>query len=101
MLNPFHDTWWHQALCKGTDVTLFYPEAVDLAICPEESQAKALCGRCPVENECLAFAIENAEQYGIWGGMNHAERRRARWRFRRGSTSEAARLAPTSKARGR
>lgn len=36
---------------------------------------KAVCAGCPVKKECLSFAIENREKYGIWGGKTSAERK--------------------------
>lgn len=32
--------------------------------------------RCPLLNLCLETALENKEQYGIWGGMTPYERRK-------------------------
>lgn len=40
------------------------------------SKARMLCQGCPVSSQCLAYALENDEQYGIWGGMTTPERRR-------------------------
>lgn len=37
--------------------------------------AKRTCADCPVRNQCLAFAFEHDEQYGIWGGLTPRERR--------------------------
>lgn len=36
--------------------------------------AKAMCGRCLVQEECLIYALENNERYGIWGGKSTRER---------------------------
>jgi WhiB family transcriptional regulator, redox-sensing transcriptional regulator len=36
--------------------------------------AKAVCARCLVRDECLAFAIEHWER-GVWGGTSEGERR--------------------------
>ncbi|WP_153398415.1 WhiB family transcriptional regulator [Ornithinicoccus halotolerans] len=37
---------------------------------PEEvEQAKALCGRCPLAQDCLAGALERGEPWGVWGGQ--------------------------------
>jgi hypothetical protein len=43
--------------------------------------AKAVCVRCPVVSECLAWAL-NALPYGIAGGLTEQERRRDRIRRR-------------------
>ena len=41
-----------------------------------EEEAKKICAGCPVKQECLEYALANREQYGVWGGMTFAERRR-------------------------
>jgi WhiB family redox-sensing transcriptional regulator len=40
-----------------------------------ERRAKSVCATCPVQKECLEHAISVDERYGIWGGLNHDERR--------------------------
>ena len=30
--------------------------------------AKAICEMCPVRSNCLAYAVEKGERFGIWGG---------------------------------
>lgn len=41
-------------------------------------RAFGLCGRCPVREECLEWAIEKNEMAGIWGGTIPAQRREMR-----------------------
>lgn len=31
--------------------------------------AKALCGTCPLQQQCLAGALEREEPWGVWGGQ--------------------------------
>ena len=31
--------------------------------------AKAVCGECPVKEQCLADALERREPWGVWGGQ--------------------------------
>lgn len=38
-------------------------------------EAKRLCGRCPVRQQCLAFALRESVSHGVWGGMSESERR--------------------------
>jgi hypothetical protein len=38
-------------------------------------RAKAICRRCDVQAECLAYALNTGEDYGVWGGMSADERR--------------------------
>ena len=37
--------------------------------------ARAVCGRCTVKLECLADALDNRVEFGVWGGMTERERR--------------------------
>jgi WhiB family redox-sensing transcriptional regulator len=37
--------------------------------------AKRLCLGCPVIAECLADALDNRTEFGVWGGMTERQRR--------------------------
>jgi WhiB family redox-sensing transcriptional regulator len=37
--------------------------------------AKAFCRTCPVRTECLAHALDERVEFGVWGGMTERERR--------------------------
>lgn len=64
------ESWTDRAACRGADIELFFS-------LEEEDQQRALehCRICPVQEECLRYAIEQREMYGIWGGMGESERR--------------------------
>jgi WhiB family redox-sensing transcriptional regulator len=34
-----------------------------------------VCGACPVRAECLAEALDNEIEWGVWGGLTERERR--------------------------
>jgi WhiB family redox-sensing transcriptional regulator len=40
--------------------------------------ARAMCAGCPVRPECLEYALNNKEAFGIWGGTSERERRKLR-----------------------
>jgi len=40
-----------------------------------QNRAKQLCSGCPVRTECLAEALDNEIEWGVWGGMTERERR--------------------------
>ncbi|WP_409484538.1 WhiB family transcriptional regulator [Arsenicicoccus dermatophilus] len=40
-----------------------------------QQQAKQICVGCPVIAECLADALDNHTEFGVWGGMTERERR--------------------------
>ena len=61
--------WPRQAACRSAEPDeLFVPGAA-------QNRAKALCTGCPVRTECLADALDNRTEFGIWGGMTERERR--------------------------
>jgi WhiB family transcriptional regulator, redox-sensing transcriptional regulator len=41
----------------------------------EQNKAKLMCKGCPVRTECLAEALDNQIEWGVWGGMTERERR--------------------------
>jgi WhiB family redox-sensing transcriptional regulator len=63
--------WTEQALCAQTDPESFYPEKGE-----PTANAKKVCARCEVKAECLAYALDNRERYGVWGGLSERERRK-------------------------
>ena len=46
-------------------------------------QAKKLCRTCPVMLECLAYALQAEESFGVWGGASELERKRLKRNARR------------------
>lgn len=45
--------------------------------------ARSICAECPVRFECLTEAMDNGEQFGMWGGLTPAERTSMRRRVSR------------------
>jgi len=63
-----HD-WTSLAACNTADPDeLFVTGAA-------QNRAKAVCMGCPVRTECLADALDNRVEFGVWGGMTERERR--------------------------
>lgn len=81
--------WQQQAACLTTTVEFFEPEAPERgrvdqrAKAAEEDAAKQVCATCPVRSDCLAWALDAGEDFGIWGGLTAVERRPLRDRRRR------------------
>ena len=63
--------WQDRALCAQTDPEAFFPEKGG-----STREAKRVCHSCDVRAECLDYALENDERFGIWGGLSERERRR-------------------------
>ena len=62
------EDWTMRAKCRGMEDALF-PEASD------QKRARLVCSGCPVRFECLAEALDNRIEWGVWGGMTERERR--------------------------
>ena len=71
--NPL--AWQTDSLCAQTDPEAFFPEKGG-----STREAKKICGSCEVRNNCLEYALENDERFGIWGGLSERERRKLRKR---------------------
>jgi WhiB family transcriptional regulator, redox-sensing transcriptional regulator len=70
---PKERSWRSLGLCLGHDPDLWFPtEGEDCSI------AARICSVCPVRRECLSWAIEHKERYGIWGGESYRGRQRIR-----------------------
>jgi len=63
--------WQERALCAQTDPEAFFPEKGG-----STREAKRVCQSCDVRSECLEYALEHDERFGIWGGLSERERRR-------------------------
>lgn len=73
------ESWREMALCAQVDPELWFPEMGE-----PSAAAKLICGWCEVRAECLAFALANNEQYGVWGGLSVKDRQFLRRALRRG-----------------
>jgi WhiB family redox-sensing transcriptional regulator len=73
------DSWADLALCAQTDPEAFFPEKGG-----STREAKRVCRSCEVRAECLEYALENDERFGIWGGLSERERRRVKRETRGG-----------------
>ena len=67
--------WQSEALCAQTDPEAFFPEKGG-----STRDAKRICSSCYVRGECLEYALNNDERFGIWGGLSERERRKLKRR---------------------
>ncbi|WP_329550462.1 WhiB family transcriptional regulator [Streptomyces sp. NBC_00696] len=61
--------WSEQGLCRTADPDALFVEGA------AQNRAKTLCGGCSVRTECLAYALDQRIEFGVWGGMTERERR--------------------------
>lgn len=69
--------WADHGVCRDSRDDVHYPTGAEDS--PGYRLAAAIakreCAGCPVRTECLSFALDTHEPYGVWGGTTPAERR--------------------------
>lgn len=65
----FEKDWPIHAVCAGGDPDALFVQGA------QQNIAKRICRGCPVRYECLADALDNRIEFGVWGGMTERERR--------------------------
>lgn len=61
--------WVELAACRSTDPEELFAQGA------EQNRAKTVCAGCAVRTECLAEALDQRIEFGVWGGMTERERR--------------------------
>ena len=60
----------------------FFPEDLGTGETQGRKMARELCQGCPLRLQCLEYALEAKEPFGIWGGMTTKERQALKTRQR-------------------
>jgi WhiB family redox-sensing transcriptional regulator len=63
--------WMKKKNCFDEPVDTFYPAPGDVY---KLRKAKSICKECEVRTECLNYALDTNERFGIWGGKSARER---------------------------
>ena len=61
--------WTGEAACRSSDPDALFVQGA------AQNRAKVSCAGCGVRTECLADALDNRVEFGVWGGMTERERR--------------------------
>ncbi|MEV6029314.1 WhiB family transcriptional regulator [Streptomyces sp. NPDC052036] len=61
--------WIESAACRDSDPDELFAQSA------QQNRAKTVCGGCAVRADCLAEALDNRIEFGVWGGMTERERR--------------------------
>ncbi len=75
--------WRHRAACRDEDPELFYPVSENGPGALQVEDAKAVCFRCSAREQCLNWALDNGQDFGVWGAMSADERRALKRRMAR------------------
>lgn len=65
----WNEDWAGLAACKAKSPDELFVKGA------AQNRAKQLCRACPVRTECLAEALDNEIEWGVWGGLTERERR--------------------------
>ncbi len=84
-----NEDWRVGAACRDTDPDLFFPVGTTGPAIEQIASAKAVCGECDAQTDCLEFALATNQDSGVWGGTSEEERRKLRkvWLARRRKAS--------------
>lgn len=67
--------WRGDSLCSKKEneelIDLFFSEELE-----DKHKVKNLCFSCPVRKDCIKYALESKEIWGVWGGRDENEIRR-------------------------
>ena len=74
-------TWRRCAICRVSDPDLIFAVGTTGYALVQIDRAKLVCGECPVQRDCLDYALETNQDSGIWGGTSEEERRSLRRRL--------------------
>jgi WhiB family redox-sensing transcriptional regulator len=66
---PWTDDWTSRAACTNQKPDELFVQGA------AQNRAKTVCGGCAVRTECLADALDNRVEFGVWGGLTERERR--------------------------
>jgi len=90
--------WRHRAACRDEDPELFFPIGNTGPALLQIEDAKAVCRRCDVIDQCLQWALESGQGAGVWGGMSEDERRALKRRAARARARERGEAVPDEPA---
>jgi WhiB family transcriptional regulator, redox-sensing transcriptional regulator len=68
------EEWLDAGACRTEDPELFFPITASGPSARQIDAAKAVCHRCGVQDQCLHYALESHQSYGVWGGTSEEER---------------------------
>jgi WhiB family redox-sensing transcriptional regulator len=102
--------WYTQAKCLGScghnNANLFFADHQHNG---QVNEAKSVClgthpdfpGQCPVLDQCLDYALNNGEKWGVWGGCSERERRRIKRERHREAALNAGKIVSINTATSR
>lgn len=63
--------WFQEAVCASVGGDMWFPEPGQNYFLHE---AQRICRSCPVQVECLEWALAEGEKFGVYGGLTAKQR---------------------------
>lgn len=76
--------WRRYAACRLMPAEMFFPVGTTGMALEDVAEAKRVCAHCEVRSDCLGYALDTRQEFGIWGGTDEDERRELSRRRRQG-----------------
>jgi WhiB family transcriptional regulator, redox-sensing transcriptional regulator len=79
-MNNYHIAFFEEkSLCAEVDPDMWFPERrytndTNHYRTEESMQARAICGSCPANPECLEYSLKYSGLHGIWAGLDPTQR---------------------------
>lgn len=70
-LRTYQLPWMQEAACAQVGGDLWFPEKGE-----STADAKRVCFSCSVSAECLEYALDTKDHFGVYGGKSERERRK-------------------------
>lgn len=94
-------SWQTRAACRDTDPELFFPPTDDDTapiVARHLAAVRPVCRDCPVQTECLSWALDTGQDHGIWAATTPTERRAIRHQRNAGVPDPVADAEPACSA---
>jgi WhiB family redox-sensing transcriptional regulator len=65
------EPWMADGLCAQVDPDCWFPEKGG-----STAEAKRICLGCDIREQCLQYALDHDERFGVWGGYSERDRRK-------------------------
>ena len=73
--------WRQRAACRDADPEVFFPPTEDdtsAVVAAHLVATRPICEPCPVRVDCLRWALDSGQDYGIWAATTPTGRRQIR-----------------------
>ncbi len=71
----YRSDWHKRAACTDSVPELFFAPTGEVLTDDQAEAARSICNACEVSLQCLKWAVDKPERFGMWGGKTEQERK--------------------------